>query len=479
MNKLFMGIDCGSQSTKVGIFDQNGNEICYGNDLLRPTETPKPGVVYHPDEDLWESLVRAIENCLSKFKGDRTEILGIGLCTIRCCRVLLDKEGELVEPVISWMDMRMAKPYVHENEQVAYVTTTSGYLSFRLTGARKDSCSNHEVYWPMDFQTLEWQNEDKISECGLKRSQLFDLVKPGEAFGKLKPELAKQFGLRDGIEVFATGNDKAVEVLGSGLNDEGQIMISLGTFISAMVYRENYFDNAQTFFPTLACEPYKFVYECTGIRRGMWTVSWFKNLAGSEITHIAEVEKISEEDVLNRIAEQIPPGSEGLITILDWLSPPDKPFRKGMMIGLDQRHTKFHMYRSILEAIAYTIKNNIDLMINETKMDINQVTIIGGGSKSDILVQIICDLFGLRTMTMKASSSACLGAAMCVAVGLGVVKDFKEAKNKMVHVNKIYEPNLKNHRYYQAVNENVFSKVRTYTDPLLQMAYPYLNDSID
>lgn len=475
MKKLLMGIDSGSQSTKVGLFDQEGNEVCYGSDLLKNTETPEPGIVFHPGEDLWESVVRAIDNCLNKFGGDRSQIVGIGLCTIRCCRVLLDKQGELVESVISWMDTRMSKPYVHENDAVAYVTTTSGYLSYRLTGAFKDSCSNQEVYWPMDWQTLQWADDAAIEAQGLKRHQLFELIKPGESYGALRSDLVEHFGLKPDIQVFATGNDKAVEVLGSGVQPHNEIMISLGTFISAMVYRHDYFPDAQSFFPTLACEPFKYVYESTGIRRGMWTVSWFKNLAGDEISKIAELENISEEDVLNRIAESIAPGSDGLITVLDWLSPPSHPFRKGMMLGFDQRHTKFHMYRSILEAIAYTIKNNIDLMLQETKINIDTIRVIGGGSKSDILVSIICDLFGKETYTLKANSSACLGAAMCAAVGLQMVKDFDEAKNKMAHINKKYVPNQENHLYYDSINENVYKKVRSYTDPLLSDAYKFLN----
>lgn len=478
MEKLFLGIDSGSQSTKVGLFDSAGNEICYGNAQLRPTETPEPGVVYHPDDDLWDALINALENCLEKFHGDRAAIAGIGLCTIRCCRVLLDDKGELVEPVISWMDMRMSKPYQHTNNKVKYVTTTSGYLGVRLTGQFKDSYSNHEVHWPLDLTSLNWGSDDLIKQNGLLREQLFELVKPGESLGTLRTELAMRFGLKSDIEVFATGNDKAVEVLGAGLKSEDQIMISLGTFISAMVYRNDYFKDAVSFFPTLACEPFKFVYECTGIRRGMWTVSWFKNLAGTEITQLAKLENTTEEDVLNHIAEQIPVGSEGLITVLDWLSPPDKPYRKGMMIGLDQRHTKYHMYRSILEAIAYTIKNNINLMLAETNTNVESIAIIGGGSHSDILVQIICDLFGIKTYTMQASSSACLGAAMCVAVGLGVVNSFDEAKNKMVHVKKVYTPDHNNHIYYDSVNKNVYSKVRDYTDPFLIEAYPYLNKNI-
>ncbi len=472
MSNLLMGIDNGSQSTKVAIFDENGHEICHGSYALQPTQTPKPGMVFHPDDDLWVSILGGMEACLQNFKGNRKDIVAIGLCTIRCCRVLLDAECELAEPAISWMDVRLSKPYVHTDDRVKYVTTTSGYLAYRMTGQKKDTCGNQEVWWPMDWPTLEWGDDKLMQEMGLKREMLFDLVKPGEAFGPLKPEFVQRFGLREGIPVVATANDKAVEVLGAGLKSEDEVMISLGTFISAMMYRHEYFDNAQNFFPTLACEPFKYVYECNGIRRGMWTVSWFKQIAGLDVSIEAKERGVSEEQVLNEHVKDVPPGSDGLLTVLDWLSPPSNPYRKGIMIGFDQRHTKSHMYRSILEAIAYTIKINVDLMTDETKTTLKHIVVIGGGSQSNVLMQIIADLFGMEVKRLKASSSACLGAAICAAMGVGLVKSFDEAKSKTIETKEVFQPNTDNHKLYTRINEEVYKGIREYTDPLLTKSYP-------
>lgn len=470
-----MGIDNGSQSTKVGIFDEHGQEICYGSYQLKPTQTPRPGVVFHPDDDLWVSVTGAIQNCLDNFQGDRTEIKAIGLCTIRCCRALLDSRGELVEPVISWMDQRMSTTYVHQDDAVKYVTTTSGYLAHKMTGQFKDTCSNQEAYWPMDWTTLQWGDDEMIAAHGLKREMLFELIKPGEVYGALKPELARQFGLNTGIKVIATGNDKAVETLGAGLTNENELMISLGTFISANMYRHAYFPDAQNFFPTLACEPFKYVYESTGIRRGMWTVSWFKQIAGEDVRSAARERHIPEEEVMNEWAGAVPPGSDGLITVLDWLSPPSHPFRKGMMIGFDQRHTKAHMYRSILESIALTLKLNVDLMTQEVGAKLEHVTAIGGGSKSDVLMQIIADVFGLDVKRQAASSSACLGSCMCAAVGLGWVKSFDEAKARMARSARVFSPIAENTALYSRLSNEVFKDIKRHTDPILEKTFRIVN----
>ena len=477
MKKYVIGIDNGSQSTKVAIYDTDGNEICYGTHYLRPTETPEPGVVYHPDDDLWDSVVGGIESCLKNFEGNRKDILGIGLCTIRCCRVMLKEDGSLQQPVLSWMDLRLSKPYEHVSDEVKYVTTTSGYLAYRLTGEMKDTTANLEVYWPLDWKTLEWSNDEKVmQENGVTREMLFDLVKPGEAFGPIKDELAERFGFTKGIPVVATANDKAVEVLGAGVIKPTQITISLGTFISAMLFREEYFENAQNFFPTLACVPFSHVYECWGIRRGMWTISWFKKLIGEELEIRAKELGISEEDYLNKMAaEQVPPGSDGLITILDWLAPWNAPYRKGVMLGFDQRHTKFHMYRSILEAISYTIKNNIDLMLDEIGGKLDEIVVIGGGAKSDLMMQIIADMFGIKAVRRQDSSSACLGSAICVLKNLNYYPDFESAVNDLVKTKDTFLPNAENTKLYSEINEKVIKGIKNHTDEVLRPLYSIHN----
>ncbi|MCS5422436.1 MULTISPECIES: FGGY-family carbohydrate kinase [Psychrilyobacter] len=472
MSKYIMGIDNGSQSTKVTIFDLKGNQICYGSKALKNLYTAEGGVVLHPDDDLWDSVHDGIKDCLSKFHGNKNDILAIGLCTIRCCRALLKEDGSLAYPVLSWMDNRLSKPYIHENDEVKYVTTTSGYLANRMTGSFKDTCSNLEVYWPIDIETLEWSEDDKVIEAnGLKRNQLFKIIQPGESYGSLKSKLCKEYGLKENIQVVATGNDKAVEALGSGINGDKSIMISLGTFISSMLVRDEYFEGAQNFFPTLACVPFKYVYESTGIRRGMWTVSWYKNILGDEVRNKAKELNISEEEYLNQIGGTVPPGSDGLITLLDWLNSSSHDFRKGIMLGFDHRHTNAHIYRSILEAISYNIKNNIYDMLDEIGSEIDNIIVIGGGSKSNLMMQIIADMFGLPTKRNEATSCACLGAAICTTKYLGIYDSFDEAIENMVRVKEVFEPNKNLYSFYDKINNKVIKNVRKHTDEVLKVAH--------
>lgn len=141
--KYIFAIDGGTQSTKVVIFDFNGNVICEGKQTLMPPIAPKMGYVEHPGDDLYDSLVVASRKALENFPGKVEEIVGIGLCTIRSCRVLLKKDGSLAYPVIDWMDNRCFGPMEYPVDDVAYITSTTGYMTHRLTGEFRDTMANN------------------------------------------------------------------------------------------------------------------------------------------------------------------------------------------------------------------------------------------------------------------------------------------------------------------------------------------------
>ena len=103
--KYLMGIDEGSQSAKITIFDTEGHIVCEGKHPLRPYNLPKPGYVEHPDDDWWDAICAASKKCMDKFEGNPADILAIGLCTIRYCRAYLKADGTLAQPALSWMDI--------------------------------------------------------------------------------------------------------------------------------------------------------------------------------------------------------------------------------------------------------------------------------------------------------------------------------------------------------------------------------------
>jgi sugar (pentulose or hexulose) kinase len=472
--RYILGIDNGSQSTKVVIYDFAGHAVAAGKRSLRPANRPRPGVVEHPDDDLWDSVTAATRQALGNFRGDPGEIVGVGLCTIRCCKAFLREDGSLVQPVMSWMDARAYAPYLPEDPAVAYATTSSGYLTHRLTGEFRDTAANSiALQWPIDADAWQWSRDDAlVRRFNLRRDMLFELLMPGEVAGRVTSAAAAATGIPAGLPVVVTANDKAVEALGSGSLDEHTALVSLGTYIAGMMHgRENRAD-ASHFWTNFACAPHRYLYESHGIRRGMWTLSWLMDVLGPEFAASAAAQQRTREAILEAEAATVPAGSDGLLTVLDWLAPGDHPYRKGVMLGFDARHTRGHLYRSMLEAIALTMADKVEAMRSELGARLDEVVVSGGGSESPLLMQIFADALGVPSARALGPGGASLGAAICVAVAVGVYPDFDTGIAQMEQPRQRFLPRQEHVELYRQVSETVFRHVRDATDPILQRSYP-------
>src|SRR3984957_4563334 len=234
MRPCLLAIDNGSQSSKVTIFDARGHALASASRRLRPYDTSVPGRAVHPGDDIWDSIQYACREVMAHFPGDPADIVAVGLCTIRFCRALLAADGSLAEPVLSWMDERRARPREPATPPGRYLTTPPGYITHRLTGQFTDAAANYEGVWPIDHDTAAWSGDPAAyAATAMSRDMLFDLVPPGGLLGEVTATAAKATGIPPGLPVYATANDKAVEALGSGL-DEGAVLLSLGTYIAAM-----------------------------------------------------------------------------------------------------------------------------------------------------------------------------------------------------------------------------------------------------
>ncbi|MDT8379999.1 MAG: FGGY-family carbohydrate kinase [Desulfotignum sp.] len=478
-----MGVDVGTQSAKVVIFDLTGHVVCQADYPLKPMLIPGPQLAIHPDDDLWHALSLACRSAMDRFEHDLKkspeQILAMGLCVIRCCLALVRENGDLAYPLISWMDKRMNTPYTWEKAfgDVRYVTTSSGYITHRLTGERKDTCANYIGYWPMDMDTWNWSTrEDDFSQNNLTRDMVFDVIKPGEILGRVTDAAAALTGLPAGLPVVATAHDKAVEALGAGTLEPGVGMVSLGTYIGGMVHgRENRTD-AQNFWPFPAAVPFQYLYECMGVRRGMWTVTWFCEQFGGDVREKAEKSGLTVAEWFNREAAGVPAGCEGLVTIHDWAPPKEAVYRKGVMFGFDGRHTRAHMYRSILEGIALTMKNHMDPMARELGRPFDRLVISGGGANGDLFMQIFADVFGVPVYRNRIRSSASVGCVINAGVAAGVFDSYDTAIKNMVHVGEVFIPDMACHRLYNDLNQNVYQTVNPHFDPVLEQLARLVDD---
>jgi len=441
VDSFLVAIDNGSQSTKVLVVDQHGRVHASARVGLRPYDTSLPGRAVHPDDDVWDSIVAACRGAMARFSGDRSRIVGVGLCTIRFCRAYLREDGTLAEPLLSWMDERVGRPFdAHSDDAhaVRWVTSSSGYVSHRLTSERTDAGGNLQGVWPIDQRTWRWSADPAAYErAGMPRDMLFELRDPGEELGRVTAEASALTSLPEGISVFATSNDKAVEALGAGAVEEGTVLLSLGTYIAAMTAGAGP-EHGEAFWSNFAARPAMHLAESHGIRRGMWTVSWLRRLVQPEGS--ADETMYDLETLLDAEAAGVSAGSDGVAAVLDWLAPSDEPWRRGALIGFSGAQGRAHVYRAILEAIALTMADHVDAMANELGRMPTALIVTGGGAQSATMRQILADVFALPVHRAGVDDAAGLGAAVCAAVGTGVHRDWESAIAAMVHLGGVTSP---------------------------------------
>ncbi len=469
-----IGVDCGTQSAKVVIFDVAGKPVAQGRQPLRPMSRPRHGVVFHPDDDLWDAIAIASRAAMAEFKGNPADIKGVGICPIRCNKAFLRADGSLVEPVISWMDERAYQPYRPTDPACVYATTSSGYIAHRFTGVFKDTAANNiSMQWPIDSDTWAWSEDAAMyPQFGVTRDMLLELQMPGDIIGPVSAEASSATGIPVGTPVVATANDKAVEMLGAGSLGDTTALVSLGTYICAMVHGSENHKAPENFWTNFASIPHRYLYESNGVRRGMWTLTWFLDLLGPEFAEKATSLGLSREEYIEREAAVVPAGSDGLMTVLDWLAPTDKTYRKGSMLGFDARHTRGHIYRSILEAIALTMKHNVDAMCAELGITLTEIVVSGGGSTSPLFMKIFADVFGIPALRSTGAGGASLGSAICAASAVGVYPSIEAAADGMASARESFTPDAANGLIYRRMLDTVYLEIRDATDPLFERAYP-------
>jgi xylulokinase len=468
MTPYLLAIDNGSQSTKVTVFDARGQAVASASRRLRPYDTSVPGHAVHPDDDIWDSIRDACRDAMARFSGDPADIAAVGLCTIRFCRALLAADGSLAEPVLSWMDERVSRPYQTGNPLTRYITTSSGYITHRLTGRFVDAAANYQGVWPIDQDTAAWSGDPAAyTSAGMARDMLFDLVPPGGRLGQVTSAAAGATGIPAGLPVYATANDKAVEALGSGLAEDGTVLLSLGTYIAAMTIGSSSRSTDGSYWANFAARPGKYLYESAGIRRGMWMVGWYRDLLEGRHGDEPPAGTARLEDTLNAEASELAPGSNGLLTLPDWLAPGRAAWRRGALLGFDGSQGRAHIYRSILEGIALTMANNTAAMEQALGRRLSPVLVSGGGSRSDLMMQIVADVFDRPARRSAVSDAAGLGAAICAAVGHGIYLDWDQAAAAMIIPGGEFAPDGRAARAYQQINK-VYATLAAVTDPLFR-----------
>jgi len=499
-------IDNGTQSVRALLFDTKGNLMGKGKQELEPYFSEQPGWAEQNPDYYWESLGKACDKLWVSVDIDRKDIIAASVTTQRGTVVNVDKSGEALRPAIVWLDQRRAKVegsvpggwkwlfklagvedvvqrfreksqtnWIAQNQPEIWAKThkfllLSGYLTYKLTGRFVDSVGCQVGYIPFDYKKLDWAPESdwrfKILPS-FNRSMLPDLVEPGERLGEITALASKHTGLPEGLPLIASASDKACEILGSGGRQPDTACMSYGTTATINTTNTKHVEPIK-FMPAYpAAIPKSFCSEIM-IYRGFWMVSWFKKEFGQRERHIAEERGIEPEQLFDELVNQVPAGSMGLMLQPYW-SPGVRdpgPEAKGSIIGFGDVHTRSHIYRAILEGLAYGLKEGFQRLEKRNGVKITRLKVAGGGSQSDAAMQLTADIFGLNAERPHTYETSGLGAAMNAAVGMKVYRDFDEAVKNMTRTGKVFKPNPEAAKLYGKLYRDVYLKMYKQLQPL-------------
>ncbi|MDX5299518.1 MAG: FGGY-family carbohydrate kinase [Gammaproteobacteria bacterium] len=509
--RYLFAIDNGTQSVRALLFDLDGNLVGKGKEDIEPYFSNQPGWAEQHPEYFWEALGRACEKLWSSTTVDRQQIAGVTLTTQRGTVINLDRRGQPLRPAIIWLDQRHAAvdgplrgPWgwlfsalglqdtvtrFREKAQANWIAQQqpelwaqtdkylllSGYLNWRLTGRMVDSTGSQVGYLPFDYRRQQWagKRDFKWQMLPLKASQLPELVTPGTVIGPLTDEAARHLGLPAGLPVVAAASDKACEILGSGGHSPDVGCMSYGTTATINATSARYVEPVRFMPPYPSAIPHHYCTEVM-IYRGFWMVSWFKREFGLREQHLAESRGIEPEQLFDELVNSVPPGSMGLMLQPYW-SPGVRepgPEAKGAVIGFGDVHTRAHLYRAILEGLAYALREGGERIQKRTGVRMQRLRVAGGGSQSDAAMQLTADIFGLPAERPHTYETSGLGAAMDAAVGLGLMPDFETAVARMTRVGARFNPDPQRQQLYDRLYREVYQQMY----PRLQPLYRSIRD---
>ena len=482
-----IGIDGGTESVRVGIFDQEGTPLVFSSKEYALMH-PRPGWAEQDPDEWWSCLVAAVREAMSESDVAPEEISGISHDCTSCTVVALDEHDRVLRPAILWMDVRAADQarrvgetddpalkyngfgpvsaewmppkalWLKENEPDTYsdarrICEYTDWMTHRLTGEWTASINNTSIRWYYDRDEGGWP-ESLYAAVGLDDliekfpQNVLDL---GTVVGGLREEAAEELGLRPGTPVAQGGVDAYVAMVGLDVLAPGKTALITGSSHVILGQAAEPFHGAGFFGAfTDAVLPGLYTVEGGQVSTGS-VVAWFKNNFCGDEAEEAERRGVDTYDVLSELARDVPVGSEGLVVLDYWQgnrTPYTDPEARGMMWGLSLSHGTGHVFRAILEGICYGTEHIFRIM-RENEFEPKEIVAAGGPTKSELWMQLHADVSGLPISFTKVGDAPALGSAILASVGAGVYPDIQEAARNMVHTQSRIEPDEARHEEYK------------------------------
>ena len=489
--ELLLGIDVGTTGTKTLLIDTSGYVI---GTAYRPygfTSGQKDFVEQDP-EDWWNAVVACVGECMDKADPG---------CKVAALSV--SSQGATLTPVnegcvpacdaITWMDSRAEKQgkdltdeygvnffydktgwklancfnllqimWMRENKKELFDSvhkflSTIEYINYKLTGRYAIDHTNAGITQLYNIRDLDW-DEDILMITGVSRDHLPDVFKTGTLIGNLTQEAAKSLGLSEDVLVISGAQDQFAAAVGSGAIAQGDVLLSCGTsWCITCIQEEPCFDYDTYFAVSRQVNEElwsNFGYTPTGGAALEWVRSNIRVDDGADISY----------EVLNRSADSIAPGAEGLLFLPHFAGmqfPRSIPGANANIVGLGLRHTGAHILRAIMEGSIYDMKYMLD-SIQENGANINRLKALGGATKSKVWMQLAADILGMEISIPSFADIPALGAAIIAGYGAGIFSSLDEGYENMKPEISSLKPREENSNIYEECYKNflnVFSRI--------------------
>lgn len=500
-----LAIDVGTQSVRAMVFDPSGTLIARFGVPIEPCLPGPPGACEQDAELFWHSVGEACRGLWPMAGVRRDALAGVALTTQRGTVVVTDEAGAPLRNAIVWLDQRRTEglPRIGGRWGLAFraagVTETvatfmadaeanllartepdtwhrirhylllSGFLVHRLTGRFADSVGAQVGYIPFDYRALGWAaaGDWKWQAVPVERAWLPELVPPAGVLGEISPAAAASTGIPGGLPLVAAAGDKACEVLGSGALEPDVGAVSLGTTATFNTTRRRYVEVIPAVPPYPGAVPGAWNLEVQ-VQRGYWMIEWFKREFGASEVARGAAQDTEPEVLFDELLAATPPGAMGLVLQPYW-SPGIRipgPEAKGAVIGWGDVHTRAHLYRAILEGLAYALREGAERTASRTRTQIRELRVSGGGSQSPAAIQLTADVFGLPASRPHTHETSGLGAAIDAAVGLGIHPSFDSAVAAMTRVIETRDPDPAANAIYEQLYRDVYRQMYRRLQPL-------------
>lgn len=488
-----IGVDLGTSGTKTVLFDEIGNVIA-SHTVEYPLYQEKNGWAEQDPMDWYNATITTIKTVLDKSNIDSAEIKGIGLSGQMHGLVMLDKDFNVLRKSIIWCDQRTGKEckeiteivgaekvieitanpvltgftaskirWVMKNEpnvfeKCRYILLPKDYVRLMLTGELATEVSDASGMQLLDVPNRKW-SKTMLDALNISEDMLGKVYESPEVTGEITQKVADITGLKKGTIVVGGAGDNAAASVGTGVVEDGKAFTTIGT--SGVVYAHT---SKVTIDPkgrvhTFCCAVPN-CWHVMGVTQGAGlSLKWFRDNFCTSEKETAKLMGVDEYYLMDKEAEKIPVGADRLLYLpylMGERTPHLDPNARGMFFGLSAIHGKSHMLRAVLEGVAYSLRDCVEVF-KEMNINVNDMMACGGGGTSPLWRQMLADLYACDVKTVASKEGPALGVGILALTGSGVYSSVQEACANIIKTDKVQAPindNIpKYEKYYQLYRE--------------------------